>query len=625
MARARSKKDWWPRRRQKTPEGIKEGRVTMNPFIVYSPENMTAEQVTSLFVPIAEKLEIDGPDHVFVHGHRGCGKSMLLRSMAPDCQLIERGVALKELPYFGVYATIKATALDVSEYERIQDQHVGIVLAEHSLVSFLGSKVFESLREHCLSAMQDADTLEEIRAFVIKRVLARISGAGGDVDAMVQQARGANSADAVLMVGSEALNAAYSACLDYLRRSAFTDASSYQTYRGPLLAYRDFLFPMLADFASLSFMPSNKQIYFLIDDADNLNLMQTKILNTWVSFRTGRQVSFKISTQLSYKTFLTSSRQRIEAPHDFRELHVSSIHTGPSSSGYPQWVSKVMEKRLAQKVGPVPVTGFFPEDKRQEADIRELAKRLRADWKTNPRGNRPNDDAYRYARPDYIKSLGGNTKQQRTYRYAGYQQLVHISSGIIRYFLDNAAQMYAEQELRNGPATDVVTSIDPQVQDEVVRRAADNLMFGDLDRLEQDAPTGEATELRRLRNLVRALGGIFYEILISERSERRVFSIALSDDVSPGVQRVLQLGVRHGYLYEAAIGAKEGRWRTRRYIMTRRLAPHFKLDPSGFSGYLFVTSDLLELAITNPRQAVTAFKEDRLGAVVESKQLPLEF
>ena len=607
--------------------------MTMNPFKVYSPEDMTAEQVTRLFVPVAEKLEIDGPDHVFVHGHRGCGKSMVLRSMAPDCQMIDRKKDLKGLPYLGIYSTIKATGLDVSEYERLKHQYVGLILAEHSLVAFLGSKIFESLREHCLSAIICADGMEELRAYILEKVLDRLRIAGASIDVQIQRAQRADSIETILRTASDGLDSVYGKCFDYLRRSAFV--SEYQPYQGPLLAYRDFLFPVLCELTSLSFMPQGMPVYYLLDDADNLNFMQTQVLNTWVSFRTGHKVSFKISTQLAYKTWLTASSQRIEAPHDFRELHVSSIHTGASSSSnYPQWVDKVVQKRLAQINVVCETSTFFPPDELQENAIRKLAEELKERWKTTPLGYRPNDDAYRYARPDYIKSLGGQTKQQSNYRYAGFQQLVHISSGIIRFFLDNAAQMYAFQELRNqkqsgAKLNENVTRLDPTVQDEVVRSAADNLMLGDLDRLEQDAmitsSVSEANEFRQLRNLIRGLGGIFYEILTSERSERRVFSIALSDDPPDQIMRILRLGVRHGYFYEAAIGSKEGRWRTRRYIMTRRLAPHFKLDPTGFSGYLFVTSELLTLAISNPKQAITSFLENRLGSFVEKSQLPLEF
>jgi hypothetical protein len=171
--------------------------------------------------------------------------------------------------------------------------------------------------------------------------------------------------------------------------------------------------------------------------------------------------------------------------------------------------------------------------------------------------------------------------------------------------------------------------ISPSIQDQIVRDSADSLFFGALDQLEKDATSDDgstsAQHFRQLRNLIQALGGIFQLILLSDRSERRVFSIALSDSPPDDVMNILDLGVRHGYLYEAAIGTKDGRWRTRRFVMTRRLAPLFKLDPTGFSGYLFVTTALLELAIQNPTRAVNDFEKGRLGKVVEDAQLSLEF
>ena len=54
------------------------------------------------------------------------------------------------------------------------------------------------------------------------------------------------------------------------------------------------------------FMPKGP-IYLLLDDADNLNETQTRILNSWVFCRTSSDVSLKISTQLNYKTFRTAT------------------------------------------------------------------------------------------------------------------------------------------------------------------------------------------------------------------------------------------------------------------------------------------------------------------------------
>lgn len=604
--------------------------MSNNPFAVSSPEIMDAAEMLRLFVPLAENFEIDSPGHVFIHGHRGCGKSMMLRQMTPDCMMLSSEKPLKELPYLGVYATIKSTDLDLSDLERLNSQYAGLVLAEHSLSLFITSKTLQSLHDHMSEALNDEPAKLEVEKLCAQFVINKLQSAGAELPENLLTGANLSSTKAVLRQSIKAIDEVYGLMSSYLRKTGITEA--YTPYSGPLIGYRDFLFPLLCELTQLACMPSNKPVYLLLDDADNLSLLQTQVLNNWVSFRTGNKVSFKISTQRGYKTWRTTTKQRIEAPHDFKEVDISTIYTGKQSkAAYPKWVEDVITRRLAEHKINVSARNFFPPDQDQEDAIKELAHQLIKNWAVEGKGSRPGDDAYRYARPDYIKGLGA--KQMRTYSYAGFDQLVHISSGIVRYFLDNAATMYAEQMklqlASNHTNALLLDHISPSIQDEIVRDSADELIFGTLDKLEDDAKCNlengaSAQHFRQLRNLIQTLGGIFQLILLSDRSERRVFSIALSDTPPDDIMNILELGVRHGYLYEAAIGTKDGRWRTRRFVMTRRLAPLFKLDPTGFSGYLFVTTELLQLAISNPARAVRDFEKDRLGAVLEDAQLSLE-
>ena len=84
-------------------------------------------------------------------------------------------------------------------------------------------------------------------------------------------------------------------------------------------------------------------------------------------------------------------------------------------------------------------------------------------------------------------------------------------------------------------------------------------------------------------------------------TQRRVFSFYLSDQPTDRLQRLLNLGVRYGYLYKDSITRKEGRGRAVLYVLTRRLAPAFRLDPIGFSNHLSVTNDYLLGLSENPR------------------------
>src|SRR6202040_3433796 len=75
----------------------------------------------------------------------------------------------------------------------------------------------------------------------------------------------------------------YSGVTDYLKRLSFRKTTL--PYTGALCGYLDFLLPLLRELRTLSFMPKGP-IYILLDDADNLNLTQTRILNSWVFSRT---------------------------------------------------------------------------------------------------------------------------------------------------------------------------------------------------------------------------------------------------------------------------------------------------------------------------------------------------
>jgi hypothetical protein len=411
----------------------------------------------------------------------------------------------------------------------------------------------------------------------------------------------------------------YGAVLAYLRDLALNDAPP--PYKGPLLGYLDFLLALISDIRRMGFLPDGP-VFLLIDDADNLNLTQTKILNAWVSSRTSEQVSLKISTQMTYKSYLTPTGQTISSPHDFSEVNISSVYTS-SRNLYLERVTQIVARRLKMhKINHTPKQ-FFPAPEKQEKAIAEIGEQLKQDWKVHKRGYRASDDAVRYARPEYIKRLQGTSKSGPSYKYAGFDQLVHVSSGIIRYFLEAASLMYGKMRAKSQGKE--IKCIDPSVQDDVVREQAREFFFSEFDKLEADE--GETfenlTKIKKLRNLIRALGGTFHEILISDASERRVFSIAFSDEPDAEILSVFKLGVRYGYFHESSIGNKEGTGRTRLYILSRRLAPVFMLDPTSFAGYKFTTAATIREAMERPKTFVRKIQSGGIDALLENAQLPL--
>ena len=95
------------------------------------------------------------------------------------------------------------------------------------------------------------------------------------------------------------------------------------------------------------------------------------------------------------------------------------------------------------------------------------------------------DAARRYARPEYITRLQQNHKAGSTYSYAGFDQLVAVSSGIIRHFLAPAQEMYSLAITELGANEDNITSIKPSIQDEVIKNTLTTIWLVSLKNLKK--------------------------------------------------------------------------------------------------------------------------------------------
>ena len=178
-------------------------------------------------------------------------------------------------------------------------------------------------------------------------------------------------------------------------------------------------------------------------------------------------------------------------------------------------------------------------------------------------------------------------------------------------------------------STRPIACIDPGIQNDIIRDLSNDLMFTEFDKLFGDGDETTATrdklltKKRNLHNLLKALGGVFHQKLISGDSERRVFSIAVSDNPDPDILEIFNLGSQFGYFQRSSIGNKDGTGRTPLFVLTRRLAPYFNLDPFGFAGYLFVTNERLREAIANPESFLRRVKERGVSEFFDERQLQL--
>ena len=542
---------------------------------------------------------------------------MMFRYLEPDCQQRATEQPLDKLQFLGVHVPVKRTRLNLTEIQRLSESHAEALIAEHYMVLVVMNR--------CINALRRAEVPENARNVLALDKFCRASfpnllsvvGHQGQLPEIAAQ----TGVGGLLCWLEDVLTSMLGALSAYLKQIAFP--GSDLQYAGPLGNYIDLLCPFVEALMRLPFMPKGP-VYLLIDDADNLSATQTTVLNEWVCTRSTAEICLKVSTQLQYKTFATLTGGVISTPHDYDEINISAVYTSQKTR-YRERMHSIIRKRLDLYGIESSTAEFFPSDPKQEKAIDSIKKQYMDRGDKAARGARARDDATRYARPDYIRKLSKKRGGLSRYSYSGFEQLVHISSGVIRHFLDAAAEMYAEEYARGEKG---VLRVSPSIQDRVVRKQADRLFFVEFDKIvrEEATVTERYKQLEQLRVLVRALGGIFFELLVSSAAERRVFSIALSDIDDREVLDVLDLGEKHGYFHKSTIGTKKYAGRTPLYILTRRLAPFFSLDPTSFAGYQFITTAALRTAMADAETFVRNFeKRPKLGKVDEDSQgtLPL--
>ncbi len=592
----------------------------INPFDTPIVTNdLSAEDAVDLFSDVFSEFHtLRNTGHTFLNGARGSGKTMMYRLMQPDCMLLKNGCSVKELDFIGIYVGVKTPNFNKTEFVYLHN-HADSLISEHYLTTNLTTIVFDQLSR--LPFDETEEDIDKMKGIYKTYFVDKLVGLGWKFKNQVNDSN-LNLKDIFSAISLE--------CLELLKVfNDFTDnlfakaKNNDITYSGILLKYSNFLFELLEQIKKLPCMPNGKPFFIMIDDADNLNKTQKQIINTWISYRTINIISFKISTQLNYKYYRTLFGDRIETPHDYSEINIADRYTSSNRSFYKDRIKDVVDKRLKKKgFSDTDPYVFFPVDEKQEKEIKDLFdKYYNQKIEEGKEKKQAYDFAYRYARPDYIKTM----KNRNNYSYAGFDQLVHISSGNMRQFIQPARDMFDTMITGQLSATEKkpINLISPAVQDEVIREYSyksfvtffDKLKeekWDDMKSVENDPRTDEKYkeikteeiksaifDLEKLSNLINSLGKLFNRILLSTSSERRVFSFALNDEPDSELKSVLDLGVELGFLQEYSIGNKYGTGKSRLYILNRIIAPNFGLDPSSFAGYKFVNCSVLKIAINS--------------------------
>ena len=554
-----------------------------NPFELVTASKLTAEDAISLWCDDSRLNRVRGGESCFINGNRGTGKSMLFRILQSDCQELLNPKGKRD--FLSVYFAVRDSDLVVEELELMQTHRQKSALSESHLSLLVVRQLFVALTK--TPEVVPVDCRDELVKLAVNRVRTAF-----DFSTMASPPIEGDSFEIVLRRIVEVLDVETERLVNHVQRQLY---GPEQGYEGPLFFFDSLLAP-LADFflEEVGF-----RLFVLVDDGDDLQFSHTVVLNSWIA-RRRNSVVFKVSTMYSYKTFETRSGSRIQQPHDFIEYDIATRFLEDDSEDYVGLVRQICTKRLKQAgvrddAGQgVDPDEFFPRDEMQEERLAETRARLTKEYGERYSGRAVSDNVYRHLTSEYMKELN-QRRALVSYRYSGFRTLAVLSGGLVRDFLICAQRMYDDASRKQH---EPIRVIPPYIQNEVVRKRADAILFEIEDARQRRA--GSEEDWLAVGRLVAGLGATFKKKMLSEDSERRVFSFAFQSRPKENLLRLLDLAVREGYLVRGFISKKEGIGRRYLYVLTRRVAPAFSLDVSAYSGYLSVEPDVVErLSVTD--------------------------
>lgn len=569
-----------------------------NPFVVDSPEKLTPQQIVNLFVKEFTKLDsVKQRRHTLIWGTRGSGKSMLLRYLEPKCQAIAeqsyQAVFQKQDAFLAVYCPCKEGHFNRSELD-ILDGQTATVLSEHLLNITVAHNTV-----HCLLEQFEAGFFDSAECQKMVKQATKLFDPAAIAGSVRDAKDFASLSEDPLGWFKNLLYAENRKICTFLRDKCLKGGRA--SYKGATSGYHDFLLPFLKLVGGLTPI-RGASIYLLLDDADRLTKEQQSIVNNWIANRDQAALCVKVSAQReSYKTYQTPRGALIEQPHDFSEVDVDELYTA-SKSEYFKKIKLISERRL--KLSEVPTKSidvFLPSSEWESKLLEQIRVEVGQEWEQKKRGRKA-DYVHRYSRPRLFQRLGKSDKS-----YAGFQNLVDLSSGIVREFLEPCYLMF-DMLTAQGKKAEEVELIPVETQNKVISKYSKDVLIDRIEDIKRDLPTPDSSLPEKVRTLVESLGRVFYALLHDPESKQPpLFSFSVTGQLPEDLKQVLDLAVRYRFfLPPTSQGGKEGGGQVPLYVLNRRLCPAFKLDPSAFSGRIPISIELLRLACEDPKRFVKA-------------------
>lgn len=531
-----------------------------NPFEYDAAPNLDPQQLIDWYIEDFNYSRfMTSRRNLIINGERGSGKSMTLiyhsltyaaKREAGDGEPVDRVI--------GIYVPCN-TPLSSKEEHRLLPPVSQMRIAEANLTLSIVTNLAREMK-HEAARLDEHDRNFLRREFAFAMEVDPSPGDGCPFDELRRQARA--------RVRSIQLR---------LQSAKFDEGDAVDTF---LML----VFPVLeAIRATKAFRDAHFSL--LIDDAQDLNEHQRRLMNSWLGYRENSVFSIKMAIAgIRTYDFSTAHGGSILEGHDYVTVDLQRPVQNKDSE-FGQFAKNVIAKRLANAGINVPPDAFFPVSKAFASRLDKAKAQAEADAHARgyvPGSTQYRDYVYKHGRAAYFRNRDPKANKPI---YSGFGTITHLSTGVIRNLLQPCFVMFERQTSKNGGKQP--REVEPDVQDDVVKTQSDRLWELIENNLEKRLPNCTVEDGQAIARLFTRLAEYFRERLLHHASEPRVVTFIISERDHPDyskVERLLLLAERAQVVYVRLGTSKKGGGRENYYVPNRMLWPRYGLDAHGQHG-----------------------------------------
>lgn len=479
--------------------------MTTNPFEFEAANKFSVEEMVDYFISDENFTRfLASRKNVFLMGDRGTGKTMALRFFSLPVQY-----CFSQRPDFaggdilatiGIYIPCRKPNLGKTEPELLAP-FLGRLHGEHLLVTAIIASLADSLATvQAKVNLQEEKQLRDDIPFLLNWEL--------PAERPIFEALGA-AARRESIQAQRALN----------RRSSDSHYENVATFATTFQPLIELLNSSVSSLAASHFS-------LMFDDAEDLSDFQNETLNSWIAVRDTSRISFKVATSaVEQRPLRTTGGGGLLERHDFIYVNLDQDFQN-SDAAYGKMARKIVDRRLRQIGFQGDAENFFPANPLFSEGLDAAAERARVEAQNRGlEGRQIRDFVHKMARAFYFRD---RPSQANRPPYSGFDLLVHVSTGVIRYLLEPCYEMYDTALSQCSDKTEAIALIPPSIQTECLERMSKRRWEWVKGGFNSSIKGCTAEDAKHVYQLLDQIGVLFRRRLDLHDSEPRAISFSIS-------------------------------------------------------------------------------------------------